>query len=501
MDSDRCSVFLLSGSACWGAFNSGNPPEIARVFNHHKVPVTDHLVQEAFEFKRPVVLNDARRDLRMHQATAETANINAMILTPLLDDDTPIGFITAEYNQRRGTFTELDATLLTGVARLAAAIVKTETMTSERDLLGNRVTELQRFEPLGRLAGGLAHDFNNVLTIVLAYCDLIDDDTSELARKNHIESIRNTTLKAGNISRQLLTFAKGGTSNPGPVNLNDDLSNLSPLLTDLLPDSVLLSIELSPEPAWIYADSGEMTQLIMNLVLNARDAITGSGNITIKLTLNDHQVSLKISDSGGGIEDSVLNQIFDPFFSTKDERGIGLGLANVKAIVDGSGGSISVDSSNTGTSFIIVFPEHEPGIKADRTQPPSEPTKVVKQSLTLLLVDDQVDLLQVHASWLKREGYNVFSTSDSLVAKAWIEDFGSEIDLLITDMLMPNLSGADLINAATENDITHALVISGFQGSEIVDLSRPDIKLALLQKPFRPSQLETAIASIITSVS
>lgn len=499
MDSDRCSIFLLSGGACWGSFNSGNPPEIAKIFNRHKVPVTDPMVQEAFEFKKPVLINNAGTDSRMHSATAKTANINAIILAPLLDETTSIGFITAEYNQRQGTFSELDATLLTGVARLATTIVKSEAMASERDLLGNRVAELQRFEPLGRLAGGLAHDFNNLLTIVLGYCDLIEMEASPENKRDYIETIRNTTLRASNLAHQLLTFSKGGTRTPEPLNLGKTISELTPLLTDLLPDSVQLTVVLPPKPAWVFADSGEMTQLLMNLVLNARDAIIGPGKIEISLVTELNRINLQISDSGVGIDESLLDRIFDPFFSTKDARGLGLGLANVKSILESSHGTITVSSaeSGSGSIFTIMLPEHEPGIEVSTRPGKGDPTSQLDQPLTLLIVDDQIDVLRVQANWLKREGHNVFSTPDPLVAKAWMEEFGQEIDLLITDMLMPNLGGAELIDIAVRCHISNALVISGFQGSESIDLTRTDINLAYLQKPFRPSQLGAAISTTL----
>lgn len=499
MDSDRCSIFLLSGDACWGSFNAGNPPEIAKVFNQHRVRVTDPMVQEAFKFKKPVLINHAATDSRMHKETVKTANINAIIIAPLLEDNQPIGFITAEYNQRQGVFSDLDATLLTGVARLATTIVKGENMAAERAVLDNRVAELQRFEPLGRLAGGLAHDFNNVLTIVLGYCDLIQLTQSEQDRDTYIDSIVTTVLKASNLSQQLLTFSKGGTSAPEPLNLGTTLAELSPLLTDLLPDTISLTMDLPSDPAWVFADSSEMTQLVMNLVLNARDAITGPGSITVNLTTGQLIVCLEISDSGSGIDDAILKQMFDPFFSTKDERGIGLGLANVEAIVTRTEGKIEVESSEAGTVFRIRLPEHEPGSQYRPAHNDTEPMSPMDRSLTILLVDDQVDLLEVQAQWLKREGYNVFSTPDPLVAKAWMAEFGQEINLLVTDMLMPNISGTDLISEAVKHDISNVMVVSGFLGSENFDLNRTDINLTYLQKPFRPSQLGAAILSALSS--
>lgn len=497
MDCDRCSIFIKSGQACWGKFNAGNPADIDVAFRKHRVPLTDPMVQEAFTFNRPVLVNDVNHDQRLRKGMAKSANINAIVIAPLLEHDEPIGFITAEYNQRSGKFTGLDANFLEGIAKIASSMIVIDNGESERTNLDDRIKELQRFEPLGRLAGGLAHDFNNTLTIVMGYCELIQMGASKNETARYLEAIKSATLKASNLSKQLLTYSKGGTTNATSVDLCSILSELAPLLKTLFPDSITLENHIATPSAWVFGDRSDLDQVTMNLILNARDSIDGVGRVTINLDKADDKVILTISDTGCGIDSKDLDRIFDPFFSTKNERGLGLGLANVREIVNQCIGKISVESSTQGTAFRISFPEHEPS-QITKENAKNKFSKLT-DGVTILIVDDQTSLLEVQTLWLKREGYEVLSTPNPLVAQQWLQDKGGEIDLLITDMLMPNISGSELVNTAALLGVKRALVVSGYQGSEELNLDRTDIKLSFLAKPFRPSQLQTAIEKIFSA--
>ncbi len=377
----------------------------------------------------------------------------------------------------------------------------------EKRSLQEQLFLAQKMESIGRLAGGIAHDFNNILTGIMGYAELLKmkfPDTNTMEGKA-AEVIFRGTGRAADLTKQLLGFARGGKYNPVPLNINDVIREVVEISEKIFEKKIEVKYEFEENVGIIEADQSQIEQVLMNLIINARDAMPLGGKITFKTenTYIDKKyssrfpefkagnyVKISIIDTGTGIPREVKEHIFEPFFTTKGVgKGTGLGLATVYGIIKNHDGHINVYSEpGKGTVFNIYLPVSE--VKVIE----KEEENLIKGSGTILLIDDEEVVRNVSANQLESLGYNVLTAADGTEAIDIYRSEAGSINLVLLDMIMPGMSGTDIYLALKEiNPDVKILLISGFsQNGRATDLMEKGA-LGFIQKPFKMYELSKAI--------
>jgi two-component system cell cycle sensor histidine kinase/response regulator CckA len=379
-------------------------------------------------------------------------------------------------------------------------------VTTERNArLEEKFRQAQKMEAVGRLAGGIAHDFNNVLTTILGYSNLIlaQLQPSPGIRRD-VEEIRRSAESAALLTRQLLAFSRKQVLQTQVLDLNEVVKSLAMLLKRTLGEDVQFVTQLASSLGLVIADPAQIEQVIMNLAVNARDAMPSGGTLTIETSdvrLDAEEaarhvgatpgayVRISVRDTGTGMDGNVRAHLFEPFYTTKERgKGTGLGLATVYGIVTQSGGFLTVESEpGRGSTFNVYLPRSEDALA--QATPLVETLSWPGGSETILLVEDQPDVRRVTHEMLARHGYTVLDADSGDNALALLKQHASPIDLLLTDIVMPRMSGRDL---AKEMLMRHprmqVLYISGYADHPTVTQGL-DSGLSLIQKPFAPGYL------------
>ncbi len=376
-----------------------------------------------------------------------------------------------------------------------------------------QIRQLQKMEAVGRLAGGVAHDFNNLLTIIKGYSQLSLLELKEPnPLKSNLEEILKATERASNLTRQLLAFSRRQILEPRVLNLNLLIQDLNKMFHRILGEDVELIYHLAPDLGKVKIDPGQIEQVILNLAVNAREAMPSGGKLTIETSnvqlhetsLQSHHeiipgpyIMLAVSDNGIGMSPEIREHIFEPFFTTK-EKGTGLGLSTVYGIVKQSGGYIYVYSElGQGTTFKIYLPRIEE--KEDSLLIKNEFSLPLQGNETVLVVEDEPALRELMVRILKDRGYQVFSASNGVeTLKMFKEDLVKKVDLLVTDVVMPSMSGkqlADLLKKSFPELKT--LFISGYTDNAIVHHGVLIEGVDFLQKPFSPETLTRKVREVL----
>ena len=377
---------------------------------------------------------------------------------------------------------------------------------TERKALEEQFRQAQKLEAVGRFAGGVAHDFNNLLTVITGYSQLLLRRLeSDSALRVQIEKIETAAGQAANLTRQLLSFSRRRVFQPEVVDLNAVITNFQKLCLPIIGVNVELVTRLDPALGRVRADIGQLDQVLMNLVVNARDAMPQGGRLTIE-TANSaspaqgpegSSVLIAVSDSGSGMDTDTQSHIFEPFFTTKEEgKGTGLGLSTVHGIVSQHGGRIDVTSElGKGTCFSIYLPRVA---EARRTAPESQPSaEWPRGHETILVVEDRSAVRELVRETLAPCGYKILEAADGKQGLEVCRNHGEAIDLVITDLIMPGLNGkefADLVKQRHKN--TKVLYMSGYGGDALAGI-QPENEAALLQKPFSPEALLRKIREVL----
>ena len=366
---------------------------------------------------------------------------------------------------------------------------------TELKRLEEELRQAQKMEAVGRLAGGVAHDFNNLLTAILGYCQVaLERLGPEDPVRKDVEEVLKAGERASDLTQKLLAFGRKQMLQPRILDLNHAVSDMGRLLERLIGEDIHFVTRLEAGEPWVRADAGQIEQILMNLAVNARDAMPAGGTLTIETTNIDRQVVLTVSDTGTGMDRETLSRVFEPFFTTKERgRGTGLGLATVYGIVKQSGGEVTVSSSpGAGTEFRISFPH----VEAPLAEAPTAQRVVlpVPGSGTVLLVEDEVAVRELIHSVLEANGYRVLTARDPHDALRLGEGYAGSLDLLITDVIMPGLNGRDLAARITSlRPGLRVLYISGYS-EEILEGARVSGGgTAYLQKPFGLGALAAAV--------
>ena len=396
-----------------------------------------------------------------------------------------------------------------------AAVLLSLKDSSEESRLKRQVAQASKMQAVGQLAGGVAHDFNNILTAVLGSCDLmLMRHTPGDSDYDDIQQIRSNANRAASLTRQLLAFSRQQTLRPQILQLPDVISEVSHLLKRLIGDAVQLSVRHGRGLGAVRADPGQLEQVIINLAVNARDAMAGQGTLTMEtypVTAAEVRAmgsdvmppadysALKVSDTGGGIPADVLPKIFEPFFTTKDVgKGTGLGLSTVYGIIKQSAGFIFADSRpGEGASFTIYLPVHRAEKDAPAAAPPPpKPKKSQWGTGTILLVEDEDMVRAVAERALTRAGYTVVTASQG---EEGIERFGKmeKVDLILSDVMMPTMDGPAMVRILRgQRPDVPVLFMSGYAEEQLrqsIDIDH----VSFLPKPFSVAQLTEATSAAL----
>ena len=434
----------------------------------------------------------------------------------LLDRDT---YSDRQYDDVEATWKRKDGRLLQvqlsvrAVRNAAGQVDYYETFVrdvTDQRRLQQQLTQSQKMEAIGRLAGGVAHDFNNLLTVITSYSDLVYQDLPpDDPRRDDVDQVRKAADGAAALTRQLLAFSRQQVLEPKVIDLNSVVDNLKKILQRVIGEDVELTTVLAAELAAVKADVSQIEQILMNLAVNARDAMPTGGKLTIETTNVDYDperqqrsdgstefVMLAVTDTGTGMDEATKARIFEPFFTTKQPgKGTGLGLATVYAIVTQAGGFIWVYSElGHGTSFKIYLPQ----VDAVATTAAVARVDLPRGTETVLLVEDAAAVRAVARQVLQRQGYNVLEASDGEDALHLAARYQGTIDLVLTDVVMPRAGGRELAERLlTVRPDTRVLYMSGYTDDSVVRHGILEGGVAYLQKPFSPEGLARKVREVL----
>jgi two-component system cell cycle sensor histidine kinase/response regulator CckA len=464
-----------------------------------RIPLGDGAIGLIASERKPVVTSDGPRSFAGH---------------PLIADGSVVGVLATHARE------PLTETTLSGLATVADAIavrVRSKQIEHAKSSIEDQLRQAQKMEAVGRLAGGVAHDFNNVLSVILSYCELMLQDLQPGdPMHDDVDEVRKAGARAAELTRQLLTFSRQQVMAPKVIDLNDVLLGLDKMLHRLLGEDIDLVTRPGLTLGHVKADPGHIEQVIMNLVVNARDAMPTGGKLTIETmnaVLEDDfartqlpskagpYVVLAVSDTGHGMDAATKAHIFEPFFTTKEKgKGTGLGLSTVFGIVQQSGGNVWVYSEpDVGTTFKIYLPRVDAELDARTTL---KAPATLRGTETILLVEDEEQVRKVAANVLTQYGYQVLVAGDPVSARLQCERHPSPIALLLSDVVMPQMSGPELARqlAPLRPDM-RVLFMSGYTDDSIVRHGVLESNAAFLQKPFTPVALVRKIREILGAPS
>jgi PAS domain S-box-containing protein len=474
-----------------------------------------------------LVLDDSRRIIEANPATAALAGISVERLVGRLFEDlmletgSNIDLIWREMLTKGEAHSEHRMTSPSGTRVLECSyrarvqpdrhLCIAHDITDRRQL-EERVVQAEKIESIGRLAGGIAHDFNNLLTAILGYTELLlanrrDDDPD----RADLEEVQKAGQRAAVLTQQLLAFSRKQVLLPKNVDLNQTVSGLRSMLTRLIREDIALECETSAAPAWVRIDPHQIEQVILNLVLNARDALPGGGRIHIDVCPVSvggggtegspppgEYVRLRISDDGVGMSAETRSHLFEPFFTTKQlGKGTGLGLASVYGIVRQSNGFISVESEpGSGSTFTMHFP-----VVSDLSETAGhelERAARSEQQETILLVEDEEAVRRIISASLRRQGYRVLEAATPGMACEIVDHHPERIDLLLSDVVMPEMNGPALAQRLVgARPSLRVLFISGYADMLNTPNADGNPNIDFLGKPFKASALADKVRAIL----
>jgi len=491
---DAIALFAADGTITYGS------PATTRLLGYD---LTEFVGRNAMEFIHP----DDRAPvlLRLEEVTARPRSSL---------------HIAARVQHKNGTWRYLEGVLTNLLDDPSvAAIVNNYRDVTDRRILEEQILLSQKMEAIGRLAGGVAHDFNNILTAIGGYADLLMADFApDDKRRGDIEEIHRATQRAASLTQQLLAFSRRQVLQPKVISLNALIPDIEKMLRRLIGEDILFATVLHPRVGNVRADPGQLEQVIVNLAVNARDAMPApnGGRLTIEtrnveldeLYAADHPgvtpgryVMLAVTDTGVGMDEETKSRIFEPFFTTKARgKGSGLGLATVYGIVRQTGGHIwPYSEPGTGTTMRVYLPRVDD--PADPIEHSSEaPPESLRGSETILLVEDEAPVRSVTRQLLERNGYTVLEAADGRTALSLIngEQDRVHVDLLLTDVIMPGMSGRELADQMkARRPQLRVLFMSGYTDDAVVRHGMLEPGLAYLEKPFRPPVLLRKVREVL----
>nr|WP_320131055.1 ATP-binding protein [uncultured Holophaga sp.] len=410
-----------------------------------------------------------------------------------------------------GSLARIEVLGQTSILLMATDVTERIKAEQEREHLRSQLIQAQKMDAIGQLAGGVAHDFNNLLTIINLNAEMLASIQDPPAHE--LEEILLAARRAQDLTRQLLTFGRKQKLVPQLCELGEVVSETAKMLQRIIGEQITLEINLTRDPTPVVVDQGQISQVMMNLAINARDAMPQGGRLQIRTwrdRIEEHHqrarhqsiepgsyAVLSVGDNGCGMDETTLSHIFEPFFTTKEKgKGTGLGLATVYGIVRQSGGHIWVYSEpGQGTLFKIYIPLAE---EAPAVQPCNPVPAPSRGSETILVVEDDSIVRTLVKSALSGWGYRALEAPDPLAALETMRTFEGTIALLVTDMIMPHMNGVELADRMIEaNPHLKVLFISGYTDGMVIDVSEHPERTGFLQKPFNMKDLSRKVRELL----
>jgi len=419
----------------------------------------------------------------------------------------PWGVLGA-HTVRRREFSKEEVQLLQATANLLGMAIEREGADEARRESEARMRASQKLEAIGRLAGGVAHDFNNLLMVIMGSAEMLDGDGEHEA----VEAIKSAAVRAASLTQQLLAFSRQQILQPRILDINAEISEMEAMLRRLLGEEVEFVTTLASDVGRVRADPSQIHQIILNLAVNARDALPDGGQLGIETAsaeISDDKptehtslgpgsyVAIRVSDTGVGMDADTRSKAFEPFFTTKGDGGTGLGLATAYGIVKQSGGSIHIESeTGRGTTVEILLPQVSHQL--DTPAPIDKTADVPHGSETILVVEDEQAVREVICLSLREQGYNVLEASGPVAALEVSGQHPSPIALLVTDMVMPGMRGAELIRRLRDAyPGLPALVVSGYARDVGDESWQREPNTSFLAKPFASTQLAHKVRELL----
>jgi signal transduction histidine kinase/ActR/RegA family two-component response regulator len=458
----------------------------------------------------PLITNDLAADPRLiaaHRRVTERLGYQAYLGVPVKLGDELLGVLSAR-TKRSGGFNEDDVAIATAFAAQAAAAIENARLYQRAQqayqqmvAAQEQLVAAQKMEAIGRLAGGIAHDFNNLLTVIAGRATLLETDLPPGDRlRRHAELIQSTAWRAGSLTQQLLAFGRRQVLQPKVVQLNDIVRSMGTMLRPLIGEHNELVLTLEPGLPFVKVDPAQLEQVVVNLVVNSRDAMPAGGRVCITTSTTEVTrdaaaladevpcgtwVRLSVTDTGIGMDAATKAHIFEPFFTTKGQgKGTGLGLATVYGIIKQSGGYLDVHSApDLGTTITV----HLPAVAATPDDVPRTASGTMPVGTeTILLVEDEEPVRELLSELLGSCGYSVLTACDGVEAlKMWREEWGASVDLVVSDVVMPRMNGPEFVRRASAlRPGVPVIYISGYNDLPVADLATLHESGALLEKPF-----------------
>lgn len=362
---------------------------------------------------------------------------------------------------------------------------------SERKRLERELRHAQKLEAIGKLAGGIAHDFNNLLVVILGNAEMLDTDLEKFPElQEQVREIQQAGERAARLTAQLLAFSRRQDLQPAVIDLHDVVNNLGKMIRRLVGEDITMVFERGAEPLPVKVDPGQIEQVILNLVTNARDAMRAGGPLLLKTCLENDYALLSVVDSGTGMSDAVLARAMEPFFTTKPVgRGTGLGLSSAYGIIRQSGGEMKLRTKeSSGTTVEIRLPLSTESV--DRVPEEALLQEAGSGSGTVLVVEDDPGVARLVRTALAREGYSVLEAGNGGAALRCIENHEGELRMVLTDVVMPVMGGPELVRRLRERwPLLPALFMSGYTDDRLASHGLAQEQVELLQKPFSSTKL------------
>ena len=482
----------------------------------YEVPLHSSLPMASVNENRTIVVNTPE-DNHWNACSCRicSASISTFAGFPLKIGSTTVGMIGLA-NSEHG-YSEDDVTDLETFAHSCALAISAARAETIRKSTLDQLRQSQKMEAIGQLAGGISHDFNNLLTVITGYSTLAYQKIgSEHPAAKDIEQVINAGDRATSLIRQLLAFGRRQILDPQPINVNVFIASIHKILCRLIGENITLTTQLSHDISMVLADPSQIEQIIMNLVINARDAMERGGTITIETTnqtldssfvrknrgaVEGDYVVISVSDTGMGMSEEVITRIFEPFFTTKAESGTGLGLATVYGIVKQNNGYIKVSSHvGIGTEFKVYIPRlHKHTKDSGISDQSGTAAKPERGEGLILVVEDEQTVLDLAAVSLRSQGYDVLTASGPLEALKIFDRAGEKIDLILTDVMMPDMSGAEMAQRMrTKYPKVKVLFMSGYSEEKLTPLDFQGEQLRFMTKPFSPADLAALVHKCLT---
>ncbi len=464
--------------------------------------------REAMAAGQPIRIDDTHELPSDDSAALREQGIRSLLLLPVTVNEAVVGWMSFEQCSRRSAWGDEDIKILEVIASLIARAIGRQTDLEERAHLEAEYNHAKKMEAVGQLAGGVAHDFNNLLTTIQGYAQLLMSRLpDEYCESGGLKEIIMASERAAGLTRQLLTFSRKDTAQTSALNLNESIEEMMKLLRRMLGDGVNVELDLADELSISTGDRQQLSQIVMNLAINARDAMSGEGDLKISTREYENigplaqrftipgvercQV-IEVTDTGTGMDEETQERIFEPFFTTKEAgKGTGLGLSIVFSVIRRHGGFVDIESElGKGTTFSVYLPVKTPEVEETKGD---ERAESMNGHETILLVEDDDNVRGLIVSVLSDSGYNVISATNGREALERMEESADDVALLMTDVVMPEMNGRELWDSFSDLGYDVPLIVmSGYPKGE-EEGGFLDQASTYLQKPFGPKEIAEAV--------